>query len=71
MLQLSSRRMNKKFINKTEQQPLYNSPLVNLPWNNTDMMQDLPLHSLSNYKNILGCYLESTGEQLLMSSAFI
>jgi hypothetical protein len=70
MHQLSSRRMNKIFINQTEQQPLYNSPLVNLPWNNTDMKQDLPLHRLSNYQNILGCYVESTGEQLPMCSVF-
>jgi len=71
MHQFSSRRMNKIFINQTEQQPLYNSPLVNLSWNNTDMKQDLPLHILSNYQNILGGYVESKGEQLLTSSAFI
>ena len=63
--------MNKISINQTEQQPLYNSPLGNLPWNNTDMKQDLPLHIFSNYQNILGCYVKPTGEQLLMSSAFI
>jgi len=71
MHQLSSRRKNKIFINQKEKQPLCNSPLVNLPWNNTDMKQDLPVHRLSNYQNILGCYVESAGEQLLMCSAFI
>jgi hypothetical protein len=57
MHQLSSRRLNKININLTEQQPLYNSPIVNLPWNYTDMKRDLLLHILSNYQNILGCIL--------------
>jgi hypothetical protein len=71
MHQLPTRRMNKIFINQTKQQPLYNPPLVNWSSNNTDMKQDLPLHRLSNYQNILGYYVKSTAEQLLMSSAFI